>query len=429
VLAAFDYRVAAIAAALIPANLIIAWLFAKPLRRAFLAERVATAQATTRIEETLASIKAVKAFGREASESDLYALDNWGSFMAARRARMLFVVYRVVISTLRSLAYVGAIYFGALQVLHGGVAGAIRAAFSLGVFQGALWIFGGLSVRVRNMTNIWGTLQDVGVALARVFEMMAKLPEEKVRSGSVIPPAPASELRFKDVNFSYDGRSTVLSAVSFHAKVGEVTALAGPSGAGKSTLIALMLRFFDPAAGRISLDGHDVRDLKLENYRRMISVALQENPLFTATLRDNIVYGRIDATEAEILHAVARAGLAEFLRSLPAGLETVLGEKGAKLSTGQAQRIGLARAFLRNAPILILDEPTSALDSVTENLVMRGIREWIDERPRERIVLLATHRRSTAALADRIYQIADGRVSEADETAFDEARITEASNA
>jgi ATP-binding cassette, subfamily B, bacterial MsbA len=429
VLAAFDYHVAAIAAALIPTNLIITWLFAKPLRRAFLAERVATAQATTRIEETLASIKAVKAFGREASESELYALDNWGSFMAARRARMLFVVYRVIISTLRSLAYLGAIYFGALQVLHGGVAGAIRAAFSLGVFQGALWIFGGASARVRNMTQIWGTLQDVGVALSRVFEMMAKLPEEKVRSGSVIPPAPANELRFKDVSFSYDARSAVLSAVSFHAKVGEVTAIAGPSGAGKSTLIALMLRFFDPAAGRITLDGHDIRDLKLENYRRMISVALQENPLFTATLRDNIVYGRIDATEAEILHAVARAGLAEFLRSLPAGLETVLGEKGAKLSTGQAQRIGLARAFLRNAPILILDEPTSALDSVTENLVMRGIREWIDERPRERITLLATHRRSTAALADRIYQIADGRVSEADETAFDEARITEASNA
>lgn len=428
VLAAFDYHVAAIAAALIPADLIIAWLFAKQLRRAFLAERINTAQATTRIEETLAAIKAVKAFGREASESELYAIDNWKSFMAARRARMLFVVYRVIISTMRSLAYVGAIYFGALQVLHGGGAGMISAVFSLGVFQGALWIFGGASGRVRNMAQMWGTLQDVGIALSRVFEMMAKLPEEKVRSGSVIPPTPASELRFEDVNFSYDARSTVLSGVSFHAKIGDITAIAGPSGSGKSTLIALMLRFFEPVAGRITLDGHDIRDLKLESYRRMISVALQENPLFTATLRDNILYGRIDATEEEILYAVARAGLAEFVLSLPAGLDTVLGEKGAKLSTGQAQRIGLARAFLLNAPILILDEPTSALDSVTENLVMRGIREWIDERPRERIVLLATHRRSTAALADRIYQIADGRVSEADDTAFHGVRIAEVSN-
>jgi ABC-type multidrug transport system fused ATPase/permease subunit len=428
VLAAFDYHVAAIAAALIPANFIVAALFAKPLRRAFLAERVATAQATTRIEETLASIKAVKAFGREASESELYAHDNWESFMAARRARMLFVIYRVIISTLRSLAYVGAVYFGALQVLHGGVAGAIRAVFSLGVFQGALWIFGGMSTRARNLTQVWGALQDVGVALSRVFEMMAKLPEEKVRSGSVIPSAPAREFAFDDVSFSYDTRSAVLEAANFRAKVGEVTAIAGPSGSGKSTLIALMLRFFDPVVGRIALDGDDIRDLKLENYRQMISVALQENPLFTATLRDNIVYGRIDATREEILHAVARAGLGEFVRSLPAGLDTMLGEKGAKLSTGQAQRIGLARAFLRNTPILILDEPTSALDSVMENLVMRGIREWIDERPRERIVLLATHRRSTAALADRIYQIADGRVSEADETAFGEPRVAEVSN-
>jgi subfamily B ATP-binding cassette protein MsbA len=428
VMAAFDYHVAAIAAALIPANFIIGALFAKPLRRAFLAERVATAQATTRIEETLASIKAVKAFGREASESELYSHDNWESFMAARRARMLFVVYRVIISTLRSLAYVGAVYFGALLVFHGGVSGAIRAVFSLGVFQGALWVFGTATARIRNTTQMWGTLQDVGIALSRVFEMMAKLPEEKVRSGNAIPAAPAGEFSFEQVSFSYDAKAAVLSGVSFRAKVGEITALAGPSGSGKSTLIALMLRFFDPVAGRIALDGHDIRDLQLENYRRMISVALQENPLFTATLRENIVYGRIDATEKEILHAVTRAGLADFVRSLPAGLDTVLGEKGAKLSTGQAQRIGLARAFLRNAPILILDEPTSALDSVNENLVMRGVRQWIDERPRERIVLLATHRRSTAALADRIYQIAEGRVSEADQRAFEDARSAEVSN-
>ena len=428
VLAAFDYHVAAIAVALMPANFVVAALFAKPLRRAFLAERVATAQATTRIEETLSSIKAVKAFGCEASESELYANDNWKSFMAARRARMLFVVYRVIVSTMRSLAYVGVIYFGALQVLHGGAAGAIRAAFSLGVFQGALWVFGSMSVRARNLTQTWGLLQDVGVAVSRVFEMMAKLPEEKVRGGHAVPTTPSREFTFHEVSFSYDTRRTVLTAVSFQAKVGAVTAIAGPSGSGKSTLIALMMRFFDPVDGRISLDGHDIRNLKLDSYRRLISVALQENPLFTASLRDNIVYGRVDASEAEILHAVARAGLADFVRSLPAGLDTVLGEKGAKLSTGQAQRIGLARAFLRDTPILILDEPTSALDTVNENLVMRGIREWIDERPDERIVLLATHRRSTAALADCIYQIADGRVTQAGGSAFDDHSIAVVTN-
>ena len=428
VLMAFDYHVALIAAALIPANLVAAWVFAKSLRYGFLEERVATAQATTRIEETLASIKAVKAFGREASEAELYAADNWESFMAARRARMRFVVYRVIISVFRCLAYVGAIYFGALEVLHGGRTGALGAAASLGVLQGALWVFGGMSTRVRDLARSWGMLQDVGVALSRVFEMMAKMPEEKVRSGNLVPALPSRALAFEHVSFSYDARSIVLNSISFRAAVGEITAIAGPSGSGKSTLIALMLRFFDPTEGNISLDQKDIRELDLEKYRNLISVALQENPLFTATLRENIAYGRIDATDEQVLHAIARAGLADFVRSLPAGLDTVLGEKGAKLSTGQAQRIGLARAFLRDAPILILDEPTSALDSAMEDLVMRGIREWIAERPRERIVLIATHRGSTAAQADRIYQIADGRVFEADQRAFDEPPIAEVSN-
>jgi ABC-type multidrug transport system fused ATPase/permease subunit len=428
VLAFFDYHVAAIAAALIPASLIIAVLFARPLRSAFLAERIATANATTRIEETLASIKTVKAFGNETSESDLYAHDNWAAFMAARRARMLFVTYRVILATVRSLAYIGAVYFGARQVLHGGVGGLMRAVATLGVFQGTLWIFGSQSARLRNLTQLWGTLQDVAVAVARVFEMMAKLPEEKVRGGATSPPPLKAGFTFEDVGFSYDARTRVLGDVSFRAKVGDITALAGPSGAGKSTLIALMLRFFDPITGRIEMDGNDIRALKLDEYRRMISVALQENPLFTASLRDNLVYGRIDASEKEILHAIARAGLADFVRSLPAGLDTRLGEKGAKLSAGQAQRIGLARAFLRDAPVLILDEPTSALDSATENLVMRGIRDWVDERPAERMVVLATHRASTSALADHAYRLVDGRVREVDRQALGENPVAEASH-
>ncbi len=423
----FDYRMAAALGMLLPIDFALAWAYAKPLRRAFLAERETTAQATTRIEETLASIRAVKAFGREADESALYARENWNAFIAARHARMLLVSYRVLLTVTRGLAFMAAMYLGALEVVGGGYAGAVHAAVSLGLFQGALTIFGGASNRGEHLAGMWGSLQDIGVAMARVFEMMAKTPEERVRSGAVAPARPSSGFAFESVSFGYDPRSTVLNEVSFNAQVGEITALAGPSGSGKSTVIALLLRFFDPSNGCVALDGCDIRDFQLDAYRAMISVALQENPLFTATLRDNILYGRPDASEEELLHAVARAGLVGFVRSLPAGLETMLGEKGAKLSTGQAQRIGLARAFLRNAPILILDEPTSALDSATEDLVMRGIRDWVDEQPHERIVLIATHRRSTAALADRIYQIDAGRVGPADDRAFDAERtVTDA---
>ena len=218
------------------------------------------------------------------------------------------------------------------------------------------------------------------------------------------------------MTFGYDPRTPVLSGVSLEARAGEITAIAGPSGSGKSTIISLIVRFFDPTAGRILLDAEPIDGFDLPAWRGMLSVALQENPLFTATIRDNVAYGRPDSSAAEVAEAIHRAGLGEFVRSLPAGFDTMLGEKGSKLSAGQAQRIGLARAILRDAPILLLDEPTSALDVATEDAVMLGLRDWVNAAPDRRMVILATHRRTTAARADRIYQIAAGRLVAADGT-------------
>jgi len=177
--------------------------------------------------------------------------------------------------------------------------------------------------------------------------------------------------------------------------------------------------------GTIRLDGEEIGEFDLAAWREMLSVALQENPLFTATLADNVAYGRPDASRAEIMQAIERSGLGDFVRGLPAGLDTMLGEKGSKLSTGQAQRIGLARAILRNSPILLLDEPTSALDGATEEAVMRGLRDWVGEEPNRRMAIIATHRRTTASRADRIYQIAGGRLAAAGDSAFDVAPIRE----
>ena len=185
--------------------------------------------------------------------------------------------------------------------------------------------------------------------------------------------------------------------------------MVGPSGSGKTTLIALLLRFFDPAAGRILLDGRDIREFDLTEWRRMIAVGLQNNPLLTGTLRDNAAYGRPDASIEEIRAALGRAALGDFVDSLPAGLNTVLGERGAKLSAGQAQRIGVARALLRDAPILLLDEPSSALDIASEERLMRGVRSWLAERPGQRLAIMMTHRRTAAAWADRVYSIASRR--------------------
>jgi ABC-type multidrug transport system fused ATPase/permease subunit len=425
----FDSKMALIAALLLPANLILAWMFADSLRTGFVAERETTAQATTRIEETLASIKTVKAFGTEAGEAENYARDNWNAFVAGRRARLRLARYRVMTNTLRGLAYVAAMYVGAMEVMAGGTVGLGHVAVSLGLFQGSLYLVAHVSARTRNITDLWGSLQDVVVAISRVLEMLGPSAELSVKAGRAIPPKSATALTFDNVSFGYDLRTPVLSNVKLEARVGEITAIAGPSGSGKSTIISLIVRFFDPTAGSILLDAQPIDSFELPAWRGVLSVALQENPLFTATIRDNVAYGRPNASTAEVAEAIHRAGLGDFVRSLPAGLDAMLGEKGSKLSAGQAQRLGLARAILRDAPILLLDEPTSALDVATEDAVMRGLRDWVNEAPDRRMVVLATHRRTTASRADRIYQLAAGKLVAADGAALDDVPIREVSSA
>jgi ATP-binding cassette subfamily B protein len=206
----------------------------------------------------------------------------------------------------------------------------------------------------------------------------------------------------------------VLTGASFEAHAGEITALVGASGAGKSTILALLLRFYEPHQGAIRLDGVPVQAYELGAWRAMLSVVLQDQPLFSLSLRDNIAYGRADASDSDIMRALARAGLGDFVCALPHGLATVLGEQGATISTGQAQRLALARAFVRGAPILLLDEPTAALDAAAEAVVMRGMRDWLQECPGMRLAIVVTHQRTTAAQADRVYRLVAGTIEPAE---------------
>ena len=405
----FNRAMALIALVVLPLDFALAALYGNALRRSFIAERETAAAATTRIEETLASIKTVKAFGREDYETERYARDNWTSFVAARRARMMLVRYRVLTNTVRGSAYVGAAYLGARLVLLGGRAGVVAAVASLGLFQASLSAFAWMTAGARNLADRWGSLQDVSVAISRVLEMLTLPASEGKRSGTAIPKPLSKSLTFRNVSFSYDSRTPVLDGITFEAGVGDLIAIAGPSGAGKSTIVSLLLRFLTPDSGQILYDDTPIEQFDLPAWRSMLSVALQENPLFTATIRDNILYSRPDASEGDLRQAIGRAGLVDFVRSLPAGLETMLGEKGAKLSTGQAQRIGLARALLRDAPVLLLDEPTSALDGKTEHAVLDGIRQWIADAPSRRLAIVVTHRPISAARADRVYRIEHGR--------------------
>jgi ATP-binding cassette subfamily B protein/subfamily B ATP-binding cassette protein MsbA len=233
-------------------------------------------------------------------------------------------------------------------------------------------------------------------------------PEVSDRPGALVPERIAGHVRYEHVSFSYDERRRVLDDVSFEAHPGEVVAIVGATGAGKSTLVSLLPRFFDPDEGRVLLDGHDLRDLALASVRSSVSLVLQESFLFPFSLAENIAYGRPGATRTEIEHAARAANAHDFISRLPDGYDTTVGERGATLSGGERQRIAIARALLKDAPILILDEPTSALDAETEHLLL----EALDRLMAGRTTLIIAHRLSTIRNADHIIVLEHGRIAE-----------------
>jgi ABC-type multidrug transport system fused ATPase/permease subunit len=213
---------------------------------------------------------------------------------------------------------------------------------------------------------------------------------------------------FEDVSFAYQGRTATLTSVSFTIDPGQRVAIVGPTGAGKTTLISLLIRFYDPHSGRITIDGVDIRKLKLASLRDQIAVVLQEPLLFTGSIEENIRYGKLDATHEQVVAAARAAGAHDFIERLPQGYGTELGERGAQLSGGERQRISIARAFVKDAPILILDEPTSSIDSRTEGVILDALEELMEGRTS----FMVSHRLSAVRDADQILVVQDGRIAE-----------------
>jgi subfamily B ATP-binding cassette protein MsbA len=278
-----------------------------------------------------------------------------------------------------------------------------------------------LYMPLKALSNAWNQMQESRGGLDRILEVLRERPLIVDRHGSLEFPGSFQEIRFEGVSFSYgeldpslvrseegDLRLPVLHDISFTIAAGQVVALVGPSGSGKSTIADLLARFYDPQRGAILIDGRDLRDFKLSSYLTAIAIVSQEPFLFNTTIRENIRYGREDATPAEIEEAARVAFAHEFILEQPQGYETVIGERGVKLSGGQRQRLTIARAVLKNAPILILDEATSSLDSQAEKEVQRAIDNLI----RSRTTLVIAHRLSTVAHADKILVLDGGRIVE-----------------
>jgi len=293
-------------------------------------------------------------------------------------------------------------------VMVAGASFVLQGSLSTGGFVGFLVLVG---VFYRPLEKIAAVIETYPRGIAgfrRYQELLATEPEIRDASDAIEAPALSGDIRFENVSFSYDSGRPILNGIDLTIAAGETVAFVGPSGAGKTTLLALLPRFYEPSAGRIVVDGIPLDQMKLNSLRRQIGLVSQDVFLFGGSLRENIAYGRLGASDAEIMRAAEQAQLGPMIAGLPDGLDTIVGERGVMLSGGQKQRVAIARAFLKNPPILILDEATSALDSETE----REIQAALDALAVGRTTLVIAHRLGTIRHADRIIVMQEGRVVE-----------------
>ncbi|MDE0191032.1 MAG: ABC transporter ATP-binding protein [Gammaproteobacteria bacterium] len=409
----FDPRIALAAVlAVVPMILLAAWA-TRLLRENALANRVAFSNLTSRVQEIMIALRIVKANKGEERVLERFDQDSHRALDAAFTLRMTIAVLQILVTSIAALVVIGAEYvivywvLGERETFLGAAAVTVIgfAVWNLGAFEGARERLSGALFGPTELVGAWARLQDLFIGLERAFyllELEADIvdPDEPVRF-----PTPVESVTWKDVHFAYDPALPVLQGVDLVARSGTITAIVGASGAGKSTLVSLLLRLYDPDRGQVLVNGRDLRTLRVDDIRESAAIALQRNVLFAGTVADNIGYAARSPTRADV-EAAARVACADgFIRELGNGYDTELGERGGKLSSGQRQRLSLARAVVRNTPILILDEPTAALDAETELDVMRNLRQW----GKDKVVFLITHRIGTIRDADQIVFLEQGR--------------------
>jgi ATP-binding cassette, subfamily B, bacterial MsbA len=401
VMIGLSWKLTVVAALFMPPMLVLWARLRTRLRRGVLKVLDAVGETASHIQETVSGVRLVKASGAEAWEEVRFQKLTRGQYRAwvkNERWRKFFTPATEMITAVSILAM---LWYGSYLVLQEG-------SMIPETFIGFLLFAGKLMSPVKFIAQFPATVQPGLAAADRAFELL-DAPVEIFDAADAAPVDGFRDaVRFEGVGFEYASGTPVLRDVDMVIRPGEVVALVGPSGAGKSTLADLLPRFYDPTAGRITLDGRDVREVRLQDLRALLGIVTQETILFHDTVRANIAYGRTGATDAEVEAAARAANAHAFVAELPQGYDTVLGEKGTRLSGGQRQRIAIARALLRNPPILILDEATSALDTESERLVQQAIEQLMAERT----VLVIAHRLSTVRRADQILVLDAGRIVE-----------------
>jgi ABC-type multidrug transport system fused ATPase/permease subunit len=389
-----------IAVAVTPFLLLFVSRFKKAVKKATHEVRRQQSNIVSVVEQGLESMRVVKAFGRQDLAQEELGTASRATVDAALKARRIKALLSPIVAVTVSLCVAVVLWRGSALI----IAGAMTAG-ALTVFLSYLTKF---FKPVQDLATMTNSIAQTAVGVERVQAILDADAITPERPDAREPQALKGDILFDKVAFAYNAESPVLQGVSFHIKPGQMVGVVGPTGGGKSTIVSLIPRFYDPTAGSIQIDHLDIRDYKLQGLRNNIGYVLQETVLFQGTVRENIAYGHAGATEEEIMTAAKLADVDEFVSRMPHGYDTVVGERGDTLSGGQRQRIGIARAIIRNNPILILDEPTAALDTESESTVVKALERLM----KGRTTITIAHRLSTIRNSDVIIVLKDGVVAE-----------------
>ena len=401
VLLSLNWQLTLLSTIPIPLVLLSLQIYAKRVRPAFRYRQKELGDLNAMLNDNLSGIREIKAFTRETQEAVRIdeRIDSY--YRSNLRALKLMATFQPFVDFTSSLGTLIVIFFGGRLALQGILPIADLVAFFL-----YLEMF---YAPVRNLSNAWEAIQSSLAGADRVAGLMAEDEEPHNVQGAVAISSPVrGELVFQDVGFSYSPENPVLETINLDIPARSVVALVGPTGVGKSTLVSLIPRFYDVTSGTITLDGRNIQEYKMDDLRQQISIVLQDVFLFYGTVRENILFGRTDASEADMIAAAQTANAHSFITQLPDGYDTLIGERGVKLSGGQKQRLSVARAVLKDAPILILDEATSSVDTETELLIQQALERLMQGRT----TIIIAHRLSTVRNADKIVVLDDNSICE-----------------
>ena len=399
-MASMSWKLTLLLLIIVPIMLIMSNKWNKRMRAGFSDMRAELGEINAGVEDSLSGVRVVKSFTNEEYEKKKFAVGNDRFTKVKDNTYYVMAHFHTMIGLFSNIFYLVTLVGGSYLVIKGEMSAGNLTAFILYVnlFLSPL----------QKITNLLETYQRGMAAFTRFAEIMSIKPDIEDKPGAAALPRPKGDIRFEHVSFRYNDSKNVLSDLNFEIYAGHTVALVGPSGGGKTTLCNLIPRFYDVTGGRITIDGHDIRDVTLKSLRDNIGIVQQDVFLFGGTVRDNILYGRPDATDEEVIEAAKLADAHEFIMKFENGYDTIVGQRGIKLSGGQKQRIAIARIFLKNPPILLLDEATSALDNATERIIQKSLSRLSENRTS----LVIAHRLATIRNADCIFVMTDEGIAE-----------------